>query len=66
MRGIGTTVWVAAVLAIALSACTKKEAPAPPKAASATQEQRMATPDQAALPGQAAPSGQAGTSEGNP
>jgi hypothetical protein len=57
MRGIRTTVWVAAVLAIALSACTKKEAPAPPKAASATQEQRMATPDQAALPGEA------GTSE---
>jgi hypothetical protein len=59
MRVIRTTVWMAAVLAIALSACTKKEAPAPPKAAPATQEQPMATPDQAAPADQAAPSGQA-------
>jgi len=60
MRVIRTTVCVAAVLAIGLSACTKKEAAAPQPAAPAMQEQPAAAPDQAA------PSGQAGSSEEKP
>jgi len=58
MRAIRTTVWLAAVLAIALSGCAKKEAAAKPKAAAPmTQQQSMAAP------APAAPSGQTGASQ---
>jgi len=63
MRGIGTTVWVAAALVIALAACTKEEAPTPPPAKPAMEEQPMAPSGGMGAGEGMAPSGEAGSPE---
>jgi len=56
MKGFRTTIWVAAALAIALSACAKKETPKPMAAAPAAKSQAMPASGTTATP--AAPAGQ--------
>jgi hypothetical protein len=44
MKGIRTSVWLVAALAVTLAACSKSEAPKPEAAAPAMEEKPMAAP----------------------